>query len=888
MSEPVPEPRGGPPAAATWNGRDTGTVVAALCGLAAAWIAAGSVGLMHHALGRALVILAMGAAVVACRPWKGTWPATAGFLVAAVVAVLLNASSVPAAGVPAVAVLLAGLAGGRTGADRKTLLLVARSVAVFGLYRVVVMSVPFVWALADAAGGGLGRLAGAMAGRPLSVGPSFAGLDFLVLMAALFGLWLAASPRPRLGRGIAGVAAIVAGHLVFLLIIASTARLIDAIPADEAGETAGAAQSIFDRKPWSFWVAVRMLLPWNRPALAGLIHGAGAGAMLRWSPPAPAGERGRWRTLVGRPVFAVVGVVGAVGLCAAAVLYPRPADLAGKTIVAYEKGFLNWLRPRHGDYGRLSIGMYGMLGDLVESLGARFARSADLSDEDLKDADALILIFPNEPWEDGQLDRIWQFVRDGGSLLVLGEHTHVEDDGAARFNDVLAPTAMRVEFDSAQWAVGGWLDCYEALAHPITAGPSDGRNRFGIVIGASVRARWPARPLILGRWGWSDRGDRGSGRAMMGNDRYDPGERLGNVCLAAEASLGAGKVLAFGDTSSLTNGIAIGDYKFLSALLAYLVDSASAPSWWRVALVLVAGAVAAVVLTLAPSPRRVAVVAAAGAVALVVCTAVTYRANVTLPDGRLKEPNNLAYIDASHLEAYSQEALRDDGTMGLELTLMRNGFLTLSLEEFDGAALGRAGLLVSIAPSRPFSAGERQAVRDFVAGGGVFICTAGYDASEAVAPLLAEFGLRIGHPAGPDREPPPLGHFKSPYVTVDGRVHHVRFHAAWPVTEDRSGLIQPPNGEAGEVQVLAYGRKDMPVILGRRWGEGKVIVVGDTGFAMNKNLEHVDGSPFEGMRENADFWRWFLAMVTGREPWMPPGPEKAAPTGGAGAVEETP
>ena len=860
-------------------------VVAAVCGLAAAWIAAGSVGLLHHALRHALVMLAMGAAVVACRPRKLGWLGTAAFLIAVHVWVLLNASSVPAVGVLAVAVLLAGLAAGRAEADRRPVLLAAQAVAVFGMYRIVVMSVPAAWALADAAGGGLGRVAGAIVGRPLSVGMSFAGLDFLVLMAVLFGLWLAASPRPRLARGIVAAVGILTVHLVYLLVIACTAELIAAIPVDEV---AGAARSIFDRKPWSFWAAVGSLLPWHLPALAGLVHAAVAGAMLRWSPPAPAENGGALRSLPARPVFLILGAVAVAGLAAATALYPASADLTGKKIVAYEKGFLNWLRPRHGDYGRLSIGMYGMLPDLLESFGATFARSADLSDEDLKDADALVLIFPNEPWEEGQLDRIWQFVRDGGSLLVLGEHTHVEEDGNARFNDALAPTAMRVEFDSAQWAVGGWLDCYETLAHPITAGPGNGRNRFGIVIGASVRARRPARPLILGRWGWSDHGDRGSDRAMMGNDRYDPGERLGDVCLAAEQALGKGKVIVFGDTSSLTNGIAIGDYKFLSALLAYLADPSSAPSWWRSVLAMLAGTLAIVALVLAAEPRRVGIVAAAGAVALLVCAAVTYRANVTLPDGRLKEPNNLAYIDASHLEAYSQEALRDDGTMGLELTLMRNGFLTLSLAEFDAEALKRAGLLVSIAPSRPFSAGERQAVRDFVAGGGVFLCTAGYDASEAVAPLLAEFGLRIGHPLGPDHEPPPLGHFKSPYVTVDGRMHHVRFHAAWPVAEDPSGLIQPPDSQAGEIQVYAYGREDMPVILGRRYGNGRVIVVGDTGFAMNKNLEHVDGSPFEGIRENADFWRWFLPQVTGRPRWTPPGPEEVAPKGGPSAAEETP
>ena len=33
----------------------------------------------------------------------------------------------------------------------------------------------------------------------------------------------------------------------------------------------------------------------------------------------------------------------------------------GKKIVAFKKCYGNWMRPEHGEYGRLSIGMYGSL-----------------------------------------------------------------------------------------------------------------------------------------------------------------------------------------------------------------------------------------------------------------------------------------------------------------------------------------------------------------------------------------------------------------------------------------------------------------------------------------------------------------------------------------------
>ena len=72
----------------------------------------------------------------------------------------------------------------------------------------------------------------------------------------------------------------------------------------------------------------------------------------------------------------------------------------------------------------------------------------------------------------------------------------------------------------------------------------------------------------------------------------------------------------------------------------------------------------------------------------------------------------------------------------------------------------------------------------------------------------------------------------------------------------------------------------------RHFNKGTFVLVGDTGFAMNKNLEWEDGRPFEGMRENADFWRWFLTDLTDQTRWIPPKQipvtQPAAPATGGG------
>jgi len=134
--------------------------------------------------------------------------------------------------------------------------------------------------------------------------------------------------------------------------------------------------------------------------------------------------------------------------------------------------------------------------------------------------------------------------------------------------------------------------------------------------------------------------------------------------------------------------------------------------------------------------------------------------------------------------------------------------------------------------------------------------------------LLAEFGLRV--PASPVptegrwEEPEPLGHHRSLFLDArdygagDYKAGVILF-AAWPV-------------EAGseDAEVLVRGRNENPVIVSRQFGKGTVVLIGDTCFAMNKNLEYVTGEAFEEKYENAHFWRWLLTRISGRPEWVPP------------------
>jgi hypothetical protein len=844
----------------------SGLTIFVISSLAAAWIAAGSTGLLAHPLRRVITLVFLGIAILTPRPcpWRNNRSRLIIFITICIAIYMITSPSM-VINIMAVSLVLAAYAMITSGQAKKIAIILSASILTFAIYRITYISIPFVWLISDKISYLLGNITGSITNKSLSAGSSFSGIDFLVLMSIFWILCLSITAKLWKTRAVYGFLGILGGQFLYLIILSYTPKLLETIvvPATQANTVTGEVT-------WSWENLLHKAIPWNLPIVACVIQILIAAAMFRWIQwtDETAQEKQKNTLFFSRNKYIVwiAGLILAILIPVLLTLYPNQITLHGKKIVFYEKGFLNWLKPEHGQYGRLSSGMYGMLPIFIESMGGTSLISKDLSEQDIRDADVLVLLFPDDPWTDNQLERIWDFVKKGGSLLVLGEHTTRDSNDSNRFNEVLEPTNIRVEFDCATFEVGGWLQSYEPIIHPATAGVPDERNQFGVVIGASLNINWPAQPLLIGRWGWSDIGDMGNGRAMMGDDIYNSGERLGDLILAAEQSFGKGRIVAFGDTSGFTNGINVSSYVFTSRLFGYLAEHGNpAHPLWRQ----LSGIIFSILLILfvlrVNNPGNTILIILCLSVMLVISNAITQRASTILPDGRYKTPNNLAIVDSSHLEAYSGESWRADGVGGLMLTLMRNNYFALSLSEFSAEQLARADLFISIAPSRSFPRKEIDAIKDFVMNGGNLIVTAGMDKAGPCSSLLSQFGFSIGSSGNDTLEPTPMGYFKSPYLSsADNQQAFVRFYAAWPVYCNDS-----------QARVIAYGRNNVPVIIMRKFGKGKVTVIGDTCFAMNKNLEWEGGEAFEDMRENADFWRWFITVLRDQEgSWIPPALQK--------------
>jgi hypothetical protein len=131
---------------------------------------------------------------------------------------------------------------------------------------------------------------------------------------------------------------------------------------------------------------------------------------------------------------------------------------------------------------------------------------------------------------------------------------------------------------------------------------------------------------------------------------------------------------------------------------------------------------------------------------------------------------------------------------------------------FSPELLARSRLAFLVAPARVFRPAEIRAYENFVRRGGSLFIAAGYEDSAGCRGLLQRFGLGLRNlPLGP--------------ISPKTNGSPVYFVNAWPVTT-----------EPGETRVLCQDG-DYPLMVSRHWAQGRVFLVGDSGFFLNRNLE---------------------------------------------------
>ncbi len=708
------------------------------------------------------------------------------------------------------------------------------------LYEIAIHRSAWLWLASDGLARGLsGRLAGAL-GSQTSLGPSVAALPLLFMLAAYLGSLLRRAPR-------GGPRALVVMLTAWLMLLFAAGWSLGVPLVLRLLLWIGRAAAFHpaDMPIPSYPASLAVFLP-----LVLFVLGLGiviaAPAEERASSQAPFRQRGFGWAASGKEGSAGAGLLLAAALLLGIVCAPwlrLPARGDGLKVSLLDSGMVGWDVPGHGVYGLESAGMFGLLPRALKAAGFETVVGKEvLSAQALAGTDVVTIINPKEPFPEDVRERLERFVRGGGGLVIMGDHTDLEGI-MGPLNELLEPYEVAFRFDSA-FTPRHWVNDAAFRPGPLTRLLDDSNNRFQQSTGASLRLWGGADPAAMARWGFSDAGDRANkDNAFLGNYIYEASEPLGDLVVVAMRRHGKGRVLVFGDTSAFQNNATPHAWPFVTRVFqtaaARPIAAVEAVAPWALAVWLAIG-----MGLLAAGRLRVTALYLAGSLAGHAAAAALF---VSALEPRIVPIDPaLALVDAAHVNGVSSEMWDDQALTGLNLNLARNGYLALTQRHDAGEWLDQARVLISVFPRRPHPSRELDHLVRWMEAGGEMILAVGWEELEPARPLLERAGLGIA--------PIPLGPVPVLMKITDAELFQrlqiePHFARAWPITG-----VDP-----GHDKVL-YAENDRPLVVRRAMGRGGLTLIADPLFLRNKTLEE-EGAAWQG---NIAFVRRILPSLDSR------------------------
>ncbi|MCB9880779.1 MAG: hypothetical protein H6832_16610 [Planctomycetes bacterium] len=235
--------------------------------------------------------------------------------------------------------------------------------------------------------------------------------------------------------------------------------------------------------------------------------------------------------------------------------FPDPGvEKAGRILIDESRG--SWERSdlAYGPdwYGTESGYSYGSLAQHLEHFYSLSQHTTgELTPEILAKCDVLILKTPNCEYSDSELSALEAFVREGGGLFVLGEHSNVWGS-SVYLNPVLAPYGIALRYDCVFDLDRRWEQLWEPKPHgrhPVT----QDIPFFLFAVSCSLDIRnYAVRSVLRGDRLWTLPADyTPSNFYPEVRDRTDA--YFGSFDQVAVASHGKGRVIAFTDSTTFSN-----------------------------------------------------------------------------------------------------------------------------------------------------------------------------------------------------------------------------------------------------------------------------------------------------------------------------------------------
>ncbi len=488
------------------------------------------------------------------------------------------------------------------------------------------------------------------------------------------------------------------------------------------------------------------------------------------------------------------------------------------SIKVVNRGGLDWRRPTFEDP---TPGMFGSLPVFCRANGYAIdvIDSDSIERGDLESTGILVLINCPKIWTSSEQETIHDYLSNGGSLLVLGDHTDVFGLQSG-FNSLLSRYGIEFEFDSAYPVIGGFRGCFSVseqfpfsrmeLHHP------------GIAIGASLKLSRGARPLIVGKYSFSDIGMRENVMgSFLGNYHFDIGESYGDQVLVATCEVGRGRIVAYGDTSTFQGSTSHSYGDHVLPLLNWIRTNPAAHFQYPVRAVIVGLCVLILTVVLLPSKNawmNPVIVGVFLSMLLLVQYVVSFRFSQVVD-----RSNEHAVIAESHFNATGHYSLGVNSIGSLYVAFQRSGLDALSMEHWSFSEFQDARALVFIAPRRKISASEVNDILTYEANGGVTILACGGPDCVPSERLLHAHNVAILNR--------PMANVSNP-ARIEK--HVPTFVEPYPIVQLNAASRTDKNlQELREVVAIANER----CVAFIPYGKGGLLLIGDTRFFSSRNID---------------------------------------------------
>ena len=416
--------------------------------------------------------------------------------------------------------------------------------------------------------------------------------------------------------------------------------------------------------------------------------------------------------------------------------------------IVIDETHANWEWTRE-PFDTTSLGMraeynYYCLRDYLSHFYSVAPETSFISRATLETTDVLIIKTPTEPFTDAETNAIVSFVKGGGSLLLIGDHTNLFGM-SAYLNSIAQRFGMEFRYDDTFDLESSGFSMYKRPAiwfHPSLRHV----DQFEFLTSCTIKGDVCTEPVMVGYGLGSEDVDYGHPN-FFGNIRFDLSDRFGLFLQAAAKGFGRGRVLLFSDSTCFSNFCMFspGKPELILGFVDYLNRQGKRHPYVRL------GSLIASFVMLGLS----CVVAGRHGIqifpGLILGLFAVSHINASIY-GPIHERNPISTVifdtSHSHVSFFNYLGISNRGQSqqfeqfymcAQRVGLFPRGGSIRDIESYNPSSL------VIVNPSKDFSAKEVKIVREYVKGGGRLLVTDSVTNPASTAnQVLAPFGIQLG------------------------------------------------------------------------------------------------------------------------------------------------